>query len=711
MHIQIGHPRLALMTLLGCFTPGLVAAQENTSAAVEDKPDFEALIAPVAVETANQRTQSLLETGPGVTVLTATDVQRLGITNVADVLRYAPGAYVQQLNANYFNIGMRGVSEQRNNRVLVLLDGRNVADLTFGFPRFQYLPIHADDIERIEILRGPATTRFGANAISGVINIISKRPVDHRGVEGTVASHTSYVPEDKDDGVPGDIDNQPHVQSGGSGYLAYGWVNESGTTGVRLSAGSTRTPEFSTGDSAVRRSRHGPFSFFANAAFQYRPDEKFDVFVNLSTAQQESVFTSTSVAPGTNAWSRETSLTANARWLPASGLTISMQGDGVLLDQQFPTLDAGVFAIPPNSPTQKGAHGQLIADYLFWEGRNTFTLGVEASVRRGNAFYGSDIGTTYAGVIIEDELRLLSDRSLIFAVGGRVERATTSATDDSGQDLRNVYGNFNPRASVVYRPSRDHALRLSAATAYRTPTPFENYVTLDSEPFPPPTPPVTFFAGRSGLEAERARSIETGYRGVIAGRLMLDATVFVQELTHFVNVSRQQTLPFFYLNMGGSITNVGTEISIEHNVTKNFRTVVNYTYTHTTGTTREGDLRFDGRKTYLSGWPRHIATLLGEVRFATNWRFTGMAWGAIDTVSNLTASRGYRGVQKNPEQIWLEAFLGRSIFSGGGEAFVTLRNGLGLVRGVDDLRHSPANVYDPAGAQILVGLRVAEVGL
>ncbi len=711
MHMSNSRPRLALLVLLGCLPPGIAAAQEVIEEAAEGKTDFDALIAPGAVETANQRTQSLLETGPGVTVLTAADVQRLGLTNVADVLRYAPGAYVQQLNANYFNIGMRGVSEQRNNRVLVLLDGRNVADLTLGFPRFQYLPIHPDDIERIEILRGPATTRFGANAISGVINIISKRPVDHRGVEGTVAANTSYLPEDKDDGVPGDIDNQPHIQSGGSGYLAYGWVNESGTIGARLSAGSTRTPEFTVSDSPVRRSRHGPFSFFANGAFQYRPDEQLDVFVNLSTAQQESVFTSTSAAPGTNAWTRESALTANVRWLPVAGLTISMQGDGVLLDQQFPTLDAGVFAVPPNSPTQKGAHGQLLADYLFWEGRNTFTLGVEASLRRGNAFYGSDIGMTYAGVIVEDELRLLSDRSLIFAVGGRLERATTSASYGSGQDLKNVYGNFNPRASIVYRPSRDHALRLSAATAYRTPTPFENYVTLDAAPFPAPTPPVTFFAGRAGLAAERARSIEAGYRGVIGGRLLLDATVFVQELTHFVQISRQQTLPFFYLNLGGGITSAGTEISIEHNVTKNFRTVVNYTYTHTMGTTREGDLRFDGRGAYLSGWPRHIATLLGEVRFATQWRFTGMAWGAIDTVSNLTSSRGYRGVQKNPEQIWLEAFLGRSLFSGGGEAFVTVRNALGFVRGIDDLRHSPADVYDPAGAQILVGLRVAEVGL
>lgn len=678
-----------------------------------DAADYETLLVPSAVEATSQRSQSLFETGPGVTVLSAADIQRLALTNIADVMRYVPGAHVQQLNANYFNIGLRGQAEQRNNRVLVLIDGRNAADLTFGFPRFEYMPVHPDDVERIEILRGPATTRFGANALSGVINIVTKRPVDHRGAEGTVAWVTGYLPEEKRDATPGDIDNQPHLSSGGNGYLAYGWVNDTGTLGVRANAGTARNPEFRLSDASQRRARHGEFGFFANAAIQYRPDDNLDIFTNLSTTQSEVLLTSNSASPGAPAWSREHAFTSNLKWTPEglSALSVNVQADGSLIEQQFPTLTASAFTVPPSSPTQNSLHGLVMADYTFWEGRNTFTLGLEGSTRNGDRFYGTSIGARYLGLIVEDELRLLSDRSLIFSVGGRIERATTSANSDAGGDLENVYGNFNPRGSIVYRPARDHAVRLSAATAYRTPSPFENYVSLDSNPFPAPTPPVTFFAGRAGLKAEQLRSIELGYRGILGGTISLDATVYLQSFSNFVNVSRKQSLPLYYVNYGGSLTMYGAELSAEYNVTRNFKSVINYTATRTTGTMREDDLRFRGQDSYVQGWPSHIFTVLGEVRFATDWRFSGMFWGALNARSQLTDPLGFRDEQKVAQQYWLEAFVGRKVFHGAGEIFVSARNILAFWREIEALRASPSTVFDPIGAQVLLGIRVAEVGL
>lgn len=122
--------------------------------------------------------QKISSTGVPISVITAEDIHYSGLTNIPDLLRFAPGVDMLGLTRNFYAIGVRGMHERWSDRTLVLINGRNAESPAFGGAEFYRYPILMDDIERIEIVRGPGGAAWGANAYSGVINIITKKPKD-----------------------------------------------------------------------------------------------------------------------------------------------------------------------------------------------------------------------------------------------------------------------------------------------------------------------------------------------------------------------------------------------------------------------------------------------------------------------------------------------------------------------------------------------------
>src|SRR5262249_32154142 len=107
-------------------------------------------------------------------VITQEDIQNSGAINIPDLLRMVPGVYVAQINANTWAITARGLNERFSNELLVLLDGRSVYSPATGGVFWDVLDLPMSDIERIEVIRGPGGSIWGANAVNGVVNIISK---------------------------------------------------------------------------------------------------------------------------------------------------------------------------------------------------------------------------------------------------------------------------------------------------------------------------------------------------------------------------------------------------------------------------------------------------------------------------------------------------------------------------------------------------------
>jgi iron complex outermembrane receptor protein len=135
----------------------------------------------VEVSSVSKREQPLSETAAAVFVISKEDIRRSGATNIPDLLRMVPGVYVAQINSNTWAITIREFNGRFSNEVLVLVDGRTVYTPTFGGVFWDVLDFPLSDLERIEIIRGPGGSIWGANAVNGVINILTKKAEDTQG--------------------------------------------------------------------------------------------------------------------------------------------------------------------------------------------------------------------------------------------------------------------------------------------------------------------------------------------------------------------------------------------------------------------------------------------------------------------------------------------------------------------------------------------------
>jgi iron complex outermembrane recepter protein len=135
----------------------------------------------VEVTSVSKKAEKLSQTASAVFVITPEDISRSGSTNLPDLLRMVPGVDVAQINANTWAISVRGLNQRFSNELLVLVDGRSVYTTEFGGVYWDSLDLPLEDIERIEVIRGPGGSAWGANAVNGVINIITKKTSDTQG--------------------------------------------------------------------------------------------------------------------------------------------------------------------------------------------------------------------------------------------------------------------------------------------------------------------------------------------------------------------------------------------------------------------------------------------------------------------------------------------------------------------------------------------------
>ena len=178
--------RRALLGLALLLAPATLAQDDPERASpdeTEEAPIEEEQIE--VVVTASKHGQKITEAPAAVTVLTSDDIQASGAVSVADVFRRVPGLDFIQISARDYNINARGFNGALSRRLLVLVDGRSVYLDLMGFTLWDTLPVSLDEIERIEVVRGPGSALYGANASSGVVNIITKAP---DALEGGVGS-------------------------------------------------------------------------------------------------------------------------------------------------------------------------------------------------------------------------------------------------------------------------------------------------------------------------------------------------------------------------------------------------------------------------------------------------------------------------------------------------------------------------------------------
>lgn len=136
----------------------------------------------VEVVTASKKAQPIWDVPASVYVVTGEDIHRMGATSIPEALRLVPGVHVATIDANKWAVAVRGFNGRYSNKLLVLIDGRTVYTPFFsGVYWDAQPPLFMEDIERIEVIRGPGGTLWGANAVNGVINIITKSAKETQG--------------------------------------------------------------------------------------------------------------------------------------------------------------------------------------------------------------------------------------------------------------------------------------------------------------------------------------------------------------------------------------------------------------------------------------------------------------------------------------------------------------------------------------------------
>ena len=135
----------------------------------------------VEVTSVSKKEQKVSQTAAAIFVITQDDIHRSSANNIPDLLRMVPGVNVAQSSSHIWAISIRGFNGEFSNKLLVMVDGRSVYLPGFTGVFWDVLDVPLEDIARIEVIRGPGGTTWGANAVDGVINIITKKAAESRG--------------------------------------------------------------------------------------------------------------------------------------------------------------------------------------------------------------------------------------------------------------------------------------------------------------------------------------------------------------------------------------------------------------------------------------------------------------------------------------------------------------------------------------------------
>src|SRR5689334_7542738 len=195
-------------------------AQASGSAALKQLSLEE--LSKIEVTTPSKQPQPAFRTAMAIYVITGEDIRRSGVTTIPEALRLAPGVEVARIDASKWAIGIRGFGSRLSRSELVLIDGRSVYTPLFAGTYWEVQDTLLQDIDRIEVIRGPGGTIWGPNAVNGVINIITKSTKETQGTFVSVGSGN---------------------EEQGFANFRYGGDNHKGLTYRVYAKGYTRGPE------------------------------------------------------------------------------------------------------------------------------------------------------------------------------------------------------------------------------------------------------------------------------------------------------------------------------------------------------------------------------------------------------------------------------------------------------------------------------------
>ncbi|MGB5541084.1 MAG: TonB-dependent receptor [Gammaproteobacteria bacterium] len=484
-----------LLCLTGCLFVSTGARASHNTALPEDLTDMslEALMN-IEITSVRKRPQKKSEAAAAVFVIKQADLHRWGVTNIPDALRRVPGLQVARIDANKWAITARGFNSRFANKLLVLIDGRSVYTPLFTGVYWDANEVMLEDVERIEVIRGPGGSLWGANAVNGVINIITRSAAD---TQGTLVAAGAGNEEDGFVSL-----RHGATTADGRNYRVYGKFHTV-DTGAPIDIGLPQTAAHDDSEFAQTGFRMDWVN--ANGDSQTLQGDVYDGHSDqqLLIATAPAALTDNATYNGGNLlyrWSQ----TRN----PNSDYSLQAYYDYVHLDSATLYENRHTLDIDFQHHFLAREHHELM-----W-GLNYRFIHDNAETTRIFSLSPSRRDSSLLSAFVQDEIRLFQDRGRL-TLGSKFEH-----NDFSGFEIQ-------PNARFSWLTDAGHTLWGAVSRAVRTPARGEHDVSLTvlPPPNPPGLPPLTVL-GSEAFDSENLIAWELGYRFPFADRVSVDLAAF-----------------------------------------------------------------------------------------------------------------------------------------------------------------------------------------
>ena len=564
------------------------------------------------VLSASRLTQPVNEAPVAVTVLDRQMIRDSGAWDLSEVFRLVPGMYVAYHADPYFSadstVAYHGmVTTTTSDRMQVLIDGRSVYSGLFGGVNWSDLPIVLDDIERIEVIRGPDSASYGANSYLGVINIITRHPSDFQGASASVSYGTSRT----------------------EGIFHYG--NKNGNLSYQITASERK-------DNGEDSMIHNPTSQVTFWTLNKYDNKNIQIF-NFRAAYQVSATDTLDFQFGYNGGSRQAG-EYNNFW-PASRTTDNhfemlnwrrvLEGGGELTVKAFHTEERvnarlqdsdGIsngdatfkrddleiqHTFSPTNTTRMVWGGSIRQDVTY----APYYLGVEENqYLYGNFPYR--LGRLFANL----EWHIRPD--LLLNIGGMLENNSYTGTD------------LTPRIALNWHITPNHTIRIGHSRATRSPSVYEK---VYEEYWRAPN----LYPNLPELKPERVKATDIGYIGKV-GKVDIDFRFFYDDYTDLIDVKNHNSSANGNLNAGDALMR-GYELQVKAPLSEQ----THLTYGLSGGSVNSNDVN---GVVYSGSLPSYNHNLMITHQFNEQWRGSFVAYQIAKTKFNATdynpvLGRGY----------------------------------------------------------------------
>ena len=512
----------------------------------------------IEVVTLARKEQRLFDASAAVYVISGNELRRTGINTLPDALRLVPGMFVAQVDANKWVVTSRGFAGLFANKLLVLIDGRSVYTSLFSGVFWEVQDIVFEDVERIEVIRGPGGALWGANAVNGIINIITKNTKETTGgylqvgsgseKRGTgmarVGGHAKglgdfrvfgkHIRRDVSAGLTsfGSLDNWHLTQFGGrldwtpssfiSGQIYRGQVGQS------LSLVDRLVPPFASTQHtrAMVQGGHvlGHYKFVGNRV----GDLDLQVYYDRSDRRE------------------------------------------YFLEGMFQTFDVDIqhrIQVKKQLETVWGVGYRLVSDHL----NGSLTMSFDPDSKKSHLFSG----------FVQQDVRFTNQLRL--TAGSKVEHNSYTGVE------------WQPNMRLWWSPTLSQAFWAALGQAVRTPSRADQTINALYLLFPADSlfqgapPGLAQFSGKSDFRSETVRAFEAGYRKQMGDHLLFDASAFYNTYDHlrstepnlaglqFVQSPPYLLVPVLADNLAMATT-YGMEVAMDWHVHLNWRLRAAYSF-------------------------------------------------------------------------------------------------------------------------------------